>query len=153
MELDMNREPVSALLTGINLWTVKSAKIEKSQKSGTPMLVLEFKCGEYELKDRAMLAGGGWGIGKAKLIALGMSPTFTGNFDPLDLIGRKVWIATVEGTFAGVDKKSGAPKNFKKLEVDIGQLKHAGYNLPEEIPAGAAEPAAGLGPVDEDFAF
>ena len=151
MEIDMNKEPETGLLVGTHLWEVRGAKIEKSQKSGEPMLVLKLKCGEIELTDRAMLGGGGWGIGKAKLIALGMSPTFKGSLDPLDFIGRKVWIATVKGQFEGLDKKTGAKKTIYKMEVDIDQLANAGYQEHEKIPEGAVVPVAGNGPDDGIF--
>jgi hypothetical protein len=149
VEIDMNREPESNLLLGTNLWQVAACKQERSKSSNEPMLRIKFKCGANELNDVAMLGGKGWGIGKAKLIALGLSPTFSGNLEPLDFVGRNVWIATVLGSFEGVDKKTGNRKTFQKLEVDIGQLEHAGYQAADKVPAGAVKPGAGLG-VDPD---
>ena len=151
MEIDMTREPESGLLIGTNLWEVRGAKIERSQKSGENMLVLKLKCGEHDLTDRAMLGGGGWGIGKNKLLALGMAPDFKGSLDALDFIGKKVWIATVEGSFEGIDKKTGAKRTYKKMEVDIDQLERNGYQAADRVPAGAVAPAAGNGPAEDPF--
>ena len=138
-ELDMTKEPESRWLTGVNLWEVRSAAIERA-KSGEMMLVLKLKCGEYELKDRAMLGGGGWGIGRNKLAALGVSAEFKGKFDPLDFIGRKVWIATAMSSFEGIDKKTGEPRKFPKLDVDIDGLPLSGYQVADKIPPGARAP-------------
>jgi hypothetical protein len=157
-DFDMQREPESKLPTGTNLWEVREAKVERSQSgAGSMMLTFKFKCGESELRDRAMLEGGGMGIGQRKLAALGMPAMWRGSWDDLaivarEFIGRKVWIATVEGKFEGIDKKSGKKKWFTKLEVDIDQLESAGYQTPEKVPSGASVTVAGLGP-DEPEPF
>lgn len=143
----MTREPESGLLLGTYLWEVCGAKVERSSKTGEYMLVLKLKCGEHELTDRAMLGGGGWGIGRKKLIALGLKPDFKGNLDPVEFIGRRVWVATVKGEWQGIDKKTGAPRTFTKMEVDINQLDLAGYQAEQNVPAGATLPeTAGMGP-------
>lgn len=139
----MNREPESNALIGTNLWTVRESRVEQSKSSGENMLVLKLKCGNAELTDRAMLGGGGWGIGKRKLIALGLAPTFSGPLDPIQFIGTKVWCATKEEEYQGIDRKTGKVRTFKSLKVDVDQLTHAGYQPEADVPAGCTAPVEG----------
>lgn len=143
VEIDMNKEPTDSMLTGIHLWEVKGCKSERSSK-GDPMLTVTLRTfnqeNEYELVDRIMLAGNGWALGKPKLIALGMEPTFKGDLDPLDFIGRKVWLAThVEEREALATRGANAGKmmTFRNMRVDVSQLTHKGYQPEALVPQGA----------------
>lgn len=148
VEIDMNKEPDSGFLFGTNLWEVVKISSDKSRNSGERMLRIKLRCGEIELDDIAMLGGKGWGIGKNKLIALGVDPTFQGNLDVTELIGRKVWVATVKGRFEGLDRNTGEKKWFDKCEVDINALRCSGYQPEAEVPHGVVVPT---GPDDTPF--
>lgn len=139
-DIDMTQESGGEMLAGVNLWTVTSASVERSKSSGMPMLVLKMRCGGVEMTDRAMLDGGGRDIGRRKLLALGVPPTFKGRLDETEFIGRKVWAATIvkSETWQG---KDGTPKTGRKMEVDINQLEHAGYQAEANLPPGASLPA------------
>ena len=76
-----------------------------------------------------MLAGGGWGIGKRKLAAL-LEPGFSGELDPLDLVGKRLWVSTGIETYEGKDR----------LKVMIDELKHAGYQREDDVPPGCVAP-------------
>lgn len=154
VEIDMNKEPADAMLTGINLWEVRACKSERSQK-GDPKLVVKFQAvgTEIELTDHIMLGGGGWGIGKAHLLALGVPPGYTGSLDPLDFIGRKVWLATHVEERQGLATKgpnAGKMMTFRNLRVDINALENKGYQAEANVPAGATR--TGDGP-DENAPF
>lgn len=152
VDIDMSREPESNLLVGTHLWTVKNARVEKSKTSGENMLVLTLKSGESEMTDRAMLGGGGWGIGKKKLLALGLPADFKGALDPIQFIGAKVWCATKIEPYQGIDKKTGQPRTFQSLKVDVDQLTHAGYQPEAMVPAGCTAPVEGW-PKGDDTPF
>jgi hypothetical protein len=134
VRINMQDEGGSALIQGINLWTVRSAKIELSKSSGDPMLKLELFYNDAKLYDMAMLAGRGWPIGRRKLLALGMPADFQGELDPLDFVGKRVWIATVLENYTNGDKSG------TRMKVDIQQLSYSGYQPESMRPAGAVHP-------------
>lgn len=156
VEIDMNKEPTDGMPVGINLWEVRRCQADKSQ-SGDQKLVIEFASigtqDPVKLIDHLMLAGRGWGLGKEHLIALGVPAGFTGNLDPLDFIGRKVWLATHVEERPGIATKgpnAGKPITYRNLKVDINALKHKGYQAEADVPAGVTVP--GMAP-DEASPF
>lgn len=132
IDIDMNR-PDRDLSPGIDLWEV--AKAEATTSAGqVPMLsVAFFRCSDpgQRMYDNVMLAGNGWGIGKSKLVALGVAADFKGKLDPLDFVGRRVWLST------GVDVYQGKAR----LKVLIADLKHSGYQPADMVPEGCTAPA------------
>lgn len=140
VDIDMTREPESGLLLGVNLWEVRDCKVEKAKSSGENMAVIKLKCGDVELVDRAMLGGPGFKYGKQKLIGLGISPTFQGAFDPIALIGVRVWVATREEKYQGIDRKTGQARGYTSAKVDEQKLLFAGYQPEANVPAGATLP-------------
>lgn len=132
VKVDMT-QPDRDLTPGVDLWEVKTAS-GKESSNGTPMISLEFKrvSGQGVLWDNVMLGGGGWGIGKAKLSALGVPKNFTGDLNVATLVGRRVWVATVVDEYQGKSR----------LKVDIAELDHAGYQDEKNKPAGAKAPPA-----------
>lgn len=136
-DVDMTKEPESELLVGTHLWMVSSVQLGES-KTKSRMLTVKFKCGTCELTDRIMLSGPGWGIGKQKLAAFGVAPDFKGTVDPSAWIGTCVWVATVRGTFEGVDRKTDKPRTYERLEVDISQLANAGLQRESDVPPGCS---------------
>lgn len=149
----MTREPENGLLLGINLWEVRECRLDKSRNSGDAMLKIKLVSGGFEFHDIAMLQGKGWRFGKQKLMALGLAADFKGGLDPLQFVGKKVWVATKEGSYEYLDKKSGEKKTATKAEVDIDQLKNAGYQEREDVPEGATIVLEGLGPDDDQPPF
>lgn len=136
-EIDMTRKPESELLVGTHLWMVTSVAVEKA-RNNCDMVVIEFKCGNSKLVDRIMLDGRGLGIGIQKLGAFGVAPDFKGKVDGTKWIGMCVWVATVRGTFKGIDKKTGKPRTYERLEVDISQLANAGLQRESDVPPGCS---------------
>ena len=151
VEINMAKEPESGLLVGINLWEVRDCKPDRSQ-AGDPKLAFKFKCGEVELQDSAMLVGKGWFYGRKKLIALGLAEDFVGNFDPLDFMNRRVWIATIKREWEYTDPKTGQTKRGVGIQVDGSQLKFAGYQPENDVPPGANVPGAATEAVGLDEA-
>ena len=154
VEINMNMETPDGLIVGVNLWEVRACRSDRSQ-AGDPKLVVEFAAVGVDIKltDHIMLGGKGWGIGKEHLIALGVAPGFSGNLDPLDFIGRKVWLAThVEEREALATKgpNAGKMQTFRNLRVDINQLGHKGYQAEADVPPGATV-RSGMGPDDTPF--
>lgn len=155
VEIDMTKEPTDSMLTGINLWEVRSCKSDRSQQGDQKLVVkLQAVGTEVELTDHIMLTGKGWGIGKAHLLALGMAPDFKGSLDPLDFIGKRVWLAThIEEREALATKgpNAGKMQKFKNLRVDINALENKGYQAEANVPAGATR--TGDGPADDSTPF
>lgn len=139
--VDMTNDGSKDMLTGVNLWEVFGA-IEKKSSKGDDMFVVTFICGSTKMQDNIMLSGPAWPrMGRPKLFALGVRPDHTGNLDPLDLIGRKVWLATVVEQKPYTDPKTGELREGQpRLVVDIKQLSHAGYQFEGNPPAGATLP-------------
>lgn len=135
MIIDLNMNQPTGGLIGTHLWTVDSATFGKSRK-GDSMLTLKLSCLPNDrneaatMSDIIMLQGPGFGIGKPKLVALGVKPNHSGPFDPLDLHGRRVWISTVEQQWEH-EGKSGS-----RIAVDITQLSHKGYQPEDNVPPG-----------------
>lgn len=141
VRVDMT-QPDRDMTPGVDLWEVKTG-VSKTSTNNTPMLSLEFKrvVGQGLLYDNVMLGGGGWGIGKAKLTALGIPKTFSGDLNVTMLVGKRVYIATVVGEYT--DKKG---QQRSKLEVDINELEHAGYQSESKPPPGLGKTVAGAPP-------
>lgn len=141
VHIDMTNDGSKDFLTGINLWEVVGC-FEKTSTKGDPMLVVTFMCGAAKLQDNIMLAGPAWArMGRPKLFALGLPPNMTGELDPLSLIGREVWIATVVEQKPYTDPKTGQEREgLPRLVVDIKQLSHAGYQFQGNVPPGANVP-------------
>ena len=123
---DRERKP------GIDLWEVMQAEETKS-RAGDAMFKMKYKRvsdPSAHIYDNVMLAGGGWGIGKQKLAALGVANDFKGEIDPLDFVGKRVWISTGVSTWEGKD-------NLKPITEG---LKMAGYQPEEMVPEGHTLP-------------
>lgn len=130
VQIDMN-EPDRDLNPGIDLWSVIASSEERAS-SGNKMIKLKLARVSHpneHLFDNIMLSGGGWPIGKGKLQAL-LPADFKGDLDPLDFIGRRLWVATGVETYNGRDS----------LKVMIDQLKHKGYQREDDVPPGCVVP-------------
>ena len=154
VEIDMTKEPTDGFLVGINLWEVVACKSGKSQ-AGDAKLEVKFRAvgTETEMVDHLMLVGKGWGIGRAHLTALGLPLDFKGALDPLDFIGKKLWLATHVEERPGVDRATGEPRKFKNLRVDIDRLAFKGYQPEADVPVGCVAPTGmdGMGSLDAPF--
>src|SRR5687767_7334326 len=125
MDLDMTR-PDRELTAGVDLWTVRDAKVGKSKK-GNDMIEVEFARASDpsdKIKDYIVTSGDGWGMGKQMLTALADPPSHRGPFEPASLIDRQVWLATAVTEYNGKSK----------LQVDITELKMSGYQPAGEPP-------------------
>jgi hypothetical protein len=145
-DIDMDNLGGGATLTGVNLWTISSCSLTKSSK-GDNMLKLDLVCGEAKLKDNIMLGGAGWGMGRRKLIALGVPETGKLTIDPPGFIGMKVWASTKMEPNTWTDSKTGQQRSGERLVVDVKELTHAGFQHVNNIPAGCTMPA------DDDCPF
>ena len=117
-----------SLKPGVYLAAVKDAT-EKTSKNGDPYFSLLLQATDFGKKlchDTLMLAGGGWGIGKAKLSVLGFKDE--PEINAYDLVGRTCYVAVKEGEYNGQ----------KKLEVDIRRGKGGYFEL---APDGVLTPA------------
>lgn len=136
--IEINMEQPTGGLVGTHLWTVKSATHAHSKK-GDSMIKMAFRCWapgyatESEHSCLIMLQGPGFAIGKPRLQALGI--TSSGTLDLTELIGRKVWIATIEeqDSYQGRDGKM---VSTMRLRTDANQLSHKGYQPADNPPAG-----------------
>lgn len=131
VQIDMT-QPDRELTPGVDLWEIMECKEDKS-RSGDKMLRMKFfrvRAPSDHMYDNIMLAGGGWGIGKAKLSTL-VASDFKGDLDPLDLVGKRVWISTGVETYQGKDR----------LKVMIDDLACKGYQPGEVAPDGCEAPA------------
>lgn len=141
MKLDMTQAPDGAAEPGVYLARVASVDAKQS-RSGDDMLNLKLvkDHGRKQLcYDNIMLGGPGWSIGYPKLVALGVSPDHSGEFDPQSLHGRRVWVEVHRTEYDGK----------QKLEVNIDALSHKGYQPITDTPSGQ-EPA---GEDDSDTPF
>jgi hypothetical protein len=137
-DIDMTVSGGDEILTGTHLWRIASAAPERS-RGGDRMLVLKLTCtrpghADAKLTDRLMFEGRGWGIARGKLMALGIGVDFKGKLDPLSLVDRRVWVATVERSYSY--EKDGEKRTGKDCSVDINQLKHNGYQAEQDVPPG-----------------
>lgn len=142
VHIDMNK-PDASLLAGVDLWQIMTCTATVSG-SGDQMLKLKFQRvsdPKAHLYDNVMLEGRGWGIGRQKCGAL-LSPDFSGDLDPLDLVGAQLWVETKVEEYQGK----------KRLAVDIKGLKHGGFQRREDVPKGKELPAD-TGVSDEDVPF
>lgn len=125
-------QPDRTLVPGTDLWAIKSCEEGKSSK-GDAMLTLKLarvsNPGDH-IYDTIMLAGAGWPVGKRKLGAL-LPAGFKGEFDVLELIGRRLWLSTGIESYQGRDR----------LRVLIADLKFAGMQPEGMVPPGCALPA------------
>lgn len=131
VNVDMNR-PDRDLNPGVDLWEVMKSEATNS-RAGDAMIRLKlFRVSDpaAHLFDNIMLAGGGWGIGKSKLVALGVSENFRGDLDPLDFVGRRVWVSTGVDSYEGKDR----------LKVMIDGLRYSGYQPADQVPPGCVAP-------------
>ena len=134
--IDTNK-PDRELIPGVDLWEVIQCSHSRSQ-AGTDMLKLKFarvSNSSDHLFDNIMLDGGGWSIGKQKLAAL-VDPGFAGDIDPLDFVGRRLWLETGVQEYTKKDGGKG-----QSLKVLIEGLKHAGYQREDDPPPGKSVPA------------
>lgn len=132
VHIDMT-QPDRVLVPGVDLWEIKEAVDEKSAK-GDPMIQIKlFRVSNPSdhLYDVIMLAGPGWPIGKKKLGAL-VEANFNGKLDLLDLLHRRLWVATE------VQEYKGQPR--LRVQIASTLLKHAGLQRAEDVPAGCALP-------------
>ncbi len=141
VQIDMTR-PDRDLTPGVDLWKIIKCEPVQS-RAGDPMLKVKFarvSDPQEHIYDNIMLAGGGWGIGKQKLGAL-LEANFKGDLDPLDLVGKRLWLYTVVDTYKGKDN----------LKVGIEELRHAGYQRADDPPPGKDAPGPEV-VLDEDSA-
>lgn len=144
-----DRKPLAA---GIDLWQIKTAKESKSEKSGANMFTVELNrvsmlAQKYpdRVTDYIMLEGGGWGIGKEKLMAVLGGP-FKGKLDALDLVNKRVWLSTGIEKYSATDKKTGEIVEREKLKVLVSDPKQSngfawcGIQTEKNVPAGHALP-------------
>lgn len=127
-------EPIGDLKGGIDLWEVVKVEQKKSQK-GDAMLTLDFARSRKQddrARDNIMLAGDGKALGRQKLAAF-LGENFKGEFDPLDLMGKRVWLSTGVEVYKGRDQ----------LKVLIADLKHAGMQPEKDVPPGCTLPEKG----------
>ncbi len=130
VHIDLNK-PDRELKPGVDLWEIMKASVEKS-RNGDDMIKLKMfrvRSPEDHLYDNIMLAGGGWGIGKKKLGAL-LKEGFNAELDPLDLIGKNIWVSLGIEAYKGKDR----------LKVLIDELKFAGFQPEDQVPAGCKAP-------------
>lgn len=140
------------LVAGIDLWHVAKAEQAKSAKSGANMLKIELvrvSQMREQYPDRiyeiVMLEGPGWAIGKEKLVAF-MGGPVKGEFEPLDLLDKRVWLSTGTETYKTVDKKTGEMVEREKLRVLVtdpkqsGAFHWCGIQHEKNVPAGCALP-------------
>jgi len=137
--VNMNKEADSAggpPEAGVHLWEVLKCE-EAESRNKDPMFKVEASrvTGDGRFYDTIMLAGPGWGIGKAKLKALGVEDDFEGELDPLDLIGKHFWCSTGLETYTN---KEG--KQRQKLKALIDELEHCGYQHVSNVPPGCEAP-------------
>lgn len=130
VHVDMT-QPDRELTPGVDLWEIIQCSSKVSRK-GDQMLALKLARvsdpGDH-IYDNIMLAGTGWGIGKKKLGAL-VPKDFKGDIDPLDFLGVRLWVETVVSEYEGKER----------LQVNIGGLKHGGYQRAEDVPEGKELP-------------
>lgn len=139
MTIEVNMED-SGYVEGINLWRLVECKPDTAKTSGSPMLVLKLRAGSSEITDRVMLAGGGWKLGRRKLMALGVAENHKGAIDPLSFLNKLLWVATIVKPNTYI--KDGETKTVDRLEVDINQLKYAGLQPANDPPPGFTAPPA-----------
>jgi len=135
------------LSPGTDLWRVDQCAYRTSRK-GDGMLEVKLQRVSNDadsILDWIMLEGGGWDIGKSKLIAFGVGSDYKGDLDPLSFVGRRLWVAT---TINSYQDKDGNPR--ESLRVDINELAHSGYQAEDDVPTGCTPPAAAP---DDDTPF
>ena len=100
------RQTPTALKPGVYLAEIKNAVQKTSKATGDAYLALHLVAvdfgGAFLCFDNAMLEGGGANIGSAKLSAFDLDPG--DNFEPNELIGRRVYVDCVLDTYEGVDR-------------------------------------------------
>lgn len=115
---------------GIYLARVKEAAFKRSQM-GNDMVALTFAAMDFEGRklchDNLMLSGNGWGLGKAKLKALGIQEGSV--VEVTDLLDRMIYIAVKSDSYNG----------RTRLAVDISQGS-AGYWPESTPPANVTKP-------------
>lgn len=123
-----NRE----LTPGTDLWFVTAAKsgFTANKDPKIDLMLKRISDPRDWLFETLSLGGPGAGIAAKKLRAMGYADDFDGEVDPLDLIGKEVWAAT------GVQEYQGK----KSLRVMIGELKYAGMQPRDDVPAGCSLP-------------
>lgn len=119
----------SQFTPGIDLWEVVESRYTRGKDgTGEPRFALKFQRVSNradELFDNLMMGGAGKRIGAAKL-AVFVGEHFKGEVDPISFVGRRVWIETT------IEQYNGEPQ----LKVNIGGLKHKGYQREEDVPPG-----------------
>lgn len=132
VHVNMGKSTGRELTPGIDLWEVMSMEAGKSQ-AGDAKLSAKFSRvanPSDHMYDTIMLAGGGWDIGKPKLVALGVPEDLDGDLDTLSLLGVRVWISTGIETYQGKDR----------MKVLIDDLSHKGYQPAAQVPPGCVMP-------------
>jgi hypothetical protein len=140
VKIDMGAPVPGQAPEGVYLAEVKSAVPKASKSSGEMMLEMVYLCRHesdaFEVRDYIMLGGKGWGMGHAKLCALGIPKDFEGDLDPTDLIGKRVHLHLVEEEYT--NQRTG--RTSKNLRPDAGAGTHAGYS-PEDDQEAKEAPA------------
>lgn len=142
INLDMNKPVEGAHPEGVYLMEVVETETTES-RDGHGMVKLKLRAvgvRGLEIKDNIMLGGRGWGIGRAKLTALGVPEGFSGQLDPSELRDRRVFVFLANEDWT---PKQGphAGKTFTNLKPDPSQGTHSGYQPESNPPAGVTVPA------------
>lgn len=130
VRVDMNAPVPGSAPDGVYIADVAKAKATLT-KGGDPAINLEFGCSYggtvFKVYDTIMLNGRGWSLGRPKLTALGVPSEFSGDLDPADLLGRRVYLHLAFQEYQG--KRS--------LKPDPKQGSHSGYSLETDADAKA----------------
>lgn len=131
--------PDPSMEPGIDLWKVIQCEHATAQKSGAPMFKIKLaRCSnsEQHMYDIIMLGGPGRKYGIGKLRAILATASIQGDIDPLDLVGKRVWVATKIEVYTN---KQG--QDAEKLAVNSAVLRCGGYQPEQEVPDGYSLPA------------
>ena len=124
---------------------------ERMSKAGDPFFSLKLRAvgdGTFLCFDVLMLGGKGWGMGRAKLVALGVPDNYEGDLTPGMLIGKRVMAHTTIETYQGKDR----------VKVNSNAGHYCGFDVAgaspatEPVHAPQGQRSGILGP-DEDTPF
>lgn len=135
VHVDMNK-PDRDIPEGIFLVEVIKAEAKRSRKGDLMigLTLVHAQTGEEAARDVVMLEGPGWGLGKAKLTALGLGE-FRGDLDPATLVGKRVW--------ASIEPREYDGRTYASINTKL--LRYAGLQAEDEKPEGGTvlEPEEG----------
>lgn len=143
-----DRENGKLMPPGAYLVSIKSAKETtsgpNSKVPGSPMfeVVLRGVEDDFTVFDSLSLTGGGWGIAKAKLKALGVLGQGTGELAADALVGRRAWISVIHETYKGKTK----------MRVDVNAGDHCGFYSADDPPLEAL-PSTKPAPAEDNDPF